>query len=213
MTGTPPPLPPPPLPAPAPKLRPDGSVRGMRRGIAIAVVAAGVALIALSIAVLVPAFVDQFTGPRFAIPGSRTVDLDTGTWTIYEHTLTDSDDDPIPGGRDLGFLAASVRVDGPAPAEVWDHRGSTETITRGNRTYLGVVRFEIAESGPYTITIAGEPGDGGEVLVARPLSNLFGRWPWMLGVLAGITITVLGGIFGLTGAANRRVARRAGVEV
>lgn len=71
-------------PAPMPKLRPDGTVRGPSFRSSLLVLLAGLAAVAVSLGVLVPGLLDAVSGPRFDIPGEETLDLDTGTWVLYE---------------------------------------------------------------------------------------------------------------------------------
>lgn len=204
------------IPPPQPKLRPDGTVRGPSLQASLIVLGVGSLLFLASLVVLAPVFFDSVNGPRFVIPGQRTLELETGTWSIYQHTGSTrgaSTGGVVSGGlsfnesRPVTVTPEAVSITGPAPAEVWGGWFG-ETITRGSNTYTGAVRFEVVESGDYTLSVAGEPG---EVLVARPLSDVFGRWPWMVCGATGGLLLVVGLVMWLVGAANRRVARRAGL--
>jgi hypothetical protein len=178
------------------------------------VLGVGSLLFLASVVVLAPVFFDSVNGPRFAIPGQRTLELETGTWSIYQHTGStrgaSTGGGVVSGGlsfnesRPVSVTPEAVSISGPAPAEVWGGWFG-ETITRGSHTYTGAVRFEVAESGEYTISVTGEPG---EVLVARPLSDVFGSWPWMVCGATGGVLIVIGLVMWLVGASNRRVARR-----
>ena len=205
------------IPPPQPKLRPDGTVRGPALRTSLAVLGIGSLLFLVSLVVLAPVFFDSVNGPRFAIPGQRTLELETGTWSLYQHTGStrgaSTGGGVVSGGlsfnenRPVTVTAAAVSITGPAPVDVWGGWFG-ETITRGSNTYTGAVRFEVPVGGEYTISVTGEPG---EVLVGRPLSGVFGRWPWMICGATGGLLIVLGLVMWLVGAANRRVARRAGL--
>lgn len=192
-----PPRPPVP-PAPQPNLRPDGTLKGPSFRAAMVVLGTGIAMVVAAVAVMVPAFVDTVNGPRFDVPGSHTLSLDGGTWMLYE--------------RNGGFAvrADNVTVDGPGPVEVRPRSaGVTETITRGNTVYTAVVRLEVGTPGEYTITVGGESAS--EALVARPLTDLFSYWPWIVILILGVIAVIVGCVLWAMGASNRRNARRAGL--
>ena len=205
------------IPPPQPKLRPDGTVRGPSLRASLTVLGIGSLLFLASVVVLAPVFFDSVNGPRFAIPGQRTLELESGTWSIYQHTGStrgaSTGGGVVSGGlsfnesRPVTVTPEAVSIAGPAPSEAWGGWFG-ETITRGSHTYTGAVRFDVPESGEYTISVTGEPG---EVLIARPLSDVFGRWPWMVCGATGGLLIVIGLVMWLVGAANRRVARGADV--
>ena len=112
--------------------------------------------------------------------------------------------------RGVTIRPEDVTVEGPGPVRVRsDMTGTTETVTRGNRTYTGAVRFEVPVAGSYRIVVAGEPSASGEVLLARPLSDAFSKWRWFLVFVLGMVVALVGMVAGLIGAGNRRAARLA----
>lgn len=198
-------------PAPQPRLRPDGTVKGPKFPISITVLLGGIGVMVLSAAVVVPALLDSINGPRFDVPGARTLDLGEGAWVIYERTGVASRN----GGtaqdtsRAVSIGPSSVSVEGPAPVDVRsDLTGLTQTIRRGDATYTGAVRLEIETSGEYQITV--ERSARGEVLVARPVTDVLSRWPWLVAFAIGGGVAVAGLVMWVGGAANRRTARRTG---
>lgn len=210
---------PPPIPPPAPKLRADGTVKAPSLRSSLWVLGVGLVLFVAAGVALVPPLIDSVSGPRFAIPGERTLDLDQGTWTIYQHTSSTrgatsggvaSGGVTVTHSRPVTLRPEDVSITGPASVQVWVHRFGSETMTRGSKTYTGAVRFRLPESGRYTVAITGEPG---EVLIARPVLDLLSRWPWMVAGAIGGLLVVAGFVMWLVGAGNRRVARRAGIPV
>lgn len=206
---------PPRVPPPVPRLRPDGTVRGPSRRWSLSVLGAGLALLVVGCVVAIPPLFDSINGPRFEIPGARTIELDTGSWTIYQLTGTSRGAGgggfggvTITEDRGITVRPENVSISGPAPAAVREQGFGTETISRDGRTYTGAVRFQVAEAGSYTVAVGGE---GGEVLIARPFVHLFSRWPWLIAAALGALLAVAGLAMWLVGAANRRVARRAGI--
>lgn len=181
---------------------------------AVLLLVVGVVAMVVAAVVVVPRFLDQLDGPRFGVPGAATVDLDTGTWVLYERTGTER------GGGNVSFTVngfvtiapTDVVVDGPAPVRTRAQDvGYTETITRGQAIYTGAVRFDVEQAGRYEIRVlaAGEPSRGGEVLVARPISELFSAWPWFVTGIIGSMLAVVGFVLWLIGAGHRRAVARA----
>ena len=171
----------------------------------------GVGVMVLSAAVVVPTFLDSINGPRFDVPGAHTLDLGEGSWVIYERTGA--------AGRSGGTARDTthavsigpnrVSLVGPAPVDVRsDLTRLTQTITRGRVTFTGAVRLEIETAGEYQITV--EESARGEVLVARPVTDVLSRWPWLVAFAIGGGVAVAGLVMWVGGAANRRTARRAG---
>lgn len=176
------------------------------------VLLAGVVLTVVSALVVAPAFLDGFGGPRFAVPGAHTLDLAEGSWTLYERTGQDSDSGVTSdSSRDVSIAPANVSVEGPGPVDVRsEHSGVTETISRGPATYTGAVRLDVETAGVYRITVRGE--SSGEVLIARPITDLLSKWPWMLAFMVGAVAAIAGLVMWMSGASNRRAARRAGFD-
>ena len=200
-------------PAATPRLRPDGTVRGPSRRASLAVLLAGTALFIVAASVVVPDFLDAVHGPRISVPGERSLELDEGTWVLYQHTGSRSGGGGITfdQNRSVTLHPEHVTITGPAAVEVQGRGFGTETITWGSRTYTDAVRFVAPVAGRYRIELRGEPG--GEVVMARPVTHTFRLWPWFLAGLAATVLVVAGVVMWLVGAANRRIARKAGIAV
>lgn len=191
-----------PPPVPRPRLRADGTVKGPSLWSSLAVAGSGAALVVAALALVVPAFIDAVSGPRWDVPGTHRTHLDEGTWLLHER---------VGFSRFVEIGPGDVVVDGPAPVSPRDDGSFTETITINEREYVGVVRFDITRAGTYDITVRGEPSIAGEVLLARPLSTLGSYWPWFVAIGVGGLSIVAGIIMAIIGATNRSRAARAGV--
>ena len=202
---------PPAPPAAMPKLRPDGTLRGPSRRASLAVLLAGIALLVVVASVVVPGFLDAVDGPRISVPGERSVDLEEGTWVLYQHTGTSSGGGGFTFDMNRGVTLHpdQVTVTGPADVTLRGRGSTTETITWGDRTYTDAVRFVAPVAGRYRIELRGEPAS--EVLVARPAFHSFRMWPWLLVGLVASSLVIGGMVMWLIGASNRRIARKAGI--
>ncbi|WP_436793401.1 DUF2510 domain-containing protein [Actinospongicola halichondriae] len=186
-----------PAPVRPPRRRADGSVAGPPLWASLTVVAGGIALIVVALALVIPAFVDAISGPRWEVPGSHRVTLEEGPWMLYERD-------------DFGLVIRpqTVMVTGPESVETRADSSFTETISINGRDYVGVVRFDIDRPGTYDITVRGESSFGTEVLLARPFSSIGSYWPWFLAIGAGGLLIVIGTVMTIVGAVNRGRAKR-----
>ena len=190
---------------------PDGSVKGPSFARAVSVLAAGVVLVVAALAIVVPAVIDAVDGPRIAVPGQATVRLDTGTWVVYERNSTTR------GGAGISVTNTvptsvepqGVVVRGPAAVVPTRDGHLRETVTRGSTGYLGVVRFDVAVKGTYTIQVTSADESGTEVLIARPVTYVFRQWPWMVAGFVGAVLVIVGAVLWVVGASHRRAVRRA----
>ncbi len=182
-----------------PRRRADGSLKGPSLMTALGVIGLGILLGIASLVVLVPAFVDSLSGPRWPVPGTHRTHLDSGEWMLYEN---------VDFGRFGGVGPDDVTISGPAPV-VTRWPGSSQTITINTSEYVGVVEFDVATSGTYDITVRGEPSLNGEVLLSRPVWEFFRHWPWFLVAAAGGVLVVVGAILWIVGGVNRGRAKRA----
>ena len=182
-----------------PRRRADGSLKGPSLVTALGVIGLGVLAVVASLVVLIPAFIDSLSGPRWQVPGSYRTHLDTGEWMLYEDVTFGS----------FGTIGLSdVEVAGPAPV-VPRYVDTNETITRNTTEFAGVVEFDVETSGTYEIIVRGEPSFGTEVLLARPVLAFFGNWPWFLVAAGGGVLVVVGAILWIVGGINRGRAKRA----
>jgi hypothetical protein len=148
--------------------------------------------------------------PSFTIPGSTVVDLETGTYAIFEHTGTQGSAGPVSmtfrGRPTLG--PDDVVVTDPAGTPVPLRPTSrNETVTRGADIYTGVLEFRAAAAGPYRVEAEGS-GPATTALVGRELGDLFrALLPWIGGLVIGLIvagIAVVALIAGSVRAARRR---------
>ena len=191
-----------PPPVARPRLRADGTVKGPSLWASLSVAVAGMVLVVVAFVLIVPAFVDAVTGPRWQVPGTHRTHLDEGDWLLHEE---------VSFGGFVDIVPRDVVVDGPAPVAPRSDGRYNETVTINGREYVGVVRFEITESGTYDITVRGEPSLRGEVLLARPISSVGSYWPWFIAIVAGGLAMVAGIVMAILGATNRSRAKRAGI--
>jgi hypothetical protein len=190
-------------------VRPDGTVKGPSRRRSLSVLGAGLVLGVISAVGVVPVIQDSLDGPRFATPSSQELTLDTGTWVVFERTgsthggagFTFSE------GTSVSLSPRDVTVTGPSEPVVRSDLGgnSSETVTRGSAVYTGALRFDVTTKGRYTVTVSHE----GEVLVARPLSHVFSRWPFLVAGVVGGAAVIAGVVMWIVGAGHRREVRKA----
>lgn len=209
--GPQPPPPPPPGPGAAGTpgvdvsrhLRSDGRVKGpsaLTAGITIAV---GVVVGIVGLVQFVSGVIDGFEAHQLDTPTTARVDLDEGTWLVYE--------------RDDGFgttlLPGDVTVRDPTGDRLLLSRPRfDETTTRGTVDYVAMARFDVTQSGLHEISIEapGEfAGSGPEVLIGRSITDIFARWPWLIGAMVGGVILVVGIVLAVVGYSHRKAVRRA----
>lgn len=191
-----------------------------------ALIIVGVTGLAVSVGLFFSALMSMFSGPRFAVPGSRTVELDAGRHILYEHVAPgDASAISLVFGTDFQLGEVNEidlhlpKLASPSDVEVVGPDGqpipvrATSTSLRINSTqYEGVGWFEVDVAGPHTVRL--DDVDQGEVLIVRTYANPFGRsraWlPWCLGGLA----TAIGGVVWLIvrSAAQSRAASVATVS-
>jgi hypothetical protein len=176
---------------------------------------AGVVLVAGLAAVVVcavrvgAAVAGTLNAPSFTIPGSTVVDLETGTYAVYEHTGTQGSAGPVSmtfrGRPTLG--PDDVVVTDPAGAPVpLSATGLHETVTRGSDIYTGVLEFRAPAAGPYRVEAEGT-GPPTTALVGRELGDLFGALlPWIGGVVLGLIVAGIADVVLVVGSV--RAARR-----
>lgn len=124
--------------------------------------------------------VRAFTAPIRDTPLDVTIDLDDGTYVIYEQTAGRVTIEPdavsvlSPSGDSL-----------PVETTTFD-----ETIDRNGSTFTGAVRFTVQESGVHQVFV---DGVGQQVIVAPSIASSFGNALAWLGVAAlGALLAVIG---------------------
>lgn len=151
-------------------------------------VAGGVALAAQVGGDLVRAF----SADPQVTPVQLDLDLDEGTYIVYEYTGSARSSGPITteSFRGLTVAVGDVTVTAPDGSDVpLSVPRFDETLTRGSSTYTGAVRFETEDDGVYRISVT-TPDT--RILVAPSLTSMFtGSIVWIaLLCLSGIVFAV-----------------------
>ena len=158
-------------------------------GLVLGIAAAIVLVIAVG-----PAFKDALVRAPCATPCSEVLDLDAGTYLVFEEI-----------GRSTRVGPFSSTTQGPttvSPADVTvtsptgraldvSEPGSSESINRNGGIYAGAVSFHVAEPGRYRVVV--DSASDTRILVAPGLGQTFIR------ALPGIGAAAIGFAVGLTG--------------
>jgi hypothetical protein len=144
--------------------------------------------------------IETFTTPVRVTPLDVTLDLDEGTYVIYEATAQGRNTGSSTAGLDRGATISADDVtvldSSGAPVIVEDPRFD-ETIDRDNLTFTGVVRFTVDDAGPHRIQVE---GSGQQVLVAPSLVGSFGEAVAWLGLIGlGVLLAIVGVVLFIVG--------------
>ncbi len=134
-----------------------------------------------------------FTAPIRDTPLDATIDLDEGTYVVYEQTTMGRGNSPFPGngGRGVTISPDAVSVLSPS-GESLPVESTTfdETIDRSNSTFTGAVRFTVEDSGIHRVVV---DGSGQQVIVAPSIVSSFGSaLAWLAVVALGALLAVIG---------------------
>lgn len=168
-------------------------------------IAIGLLLGVMGMFQFVAGIVDGFESHRIDTAAAAAIDLDEGTWLVYER---------VDGFGFLTLAPGEVRVldqDGRL-LPVYEPRFD-ETTTRGAAEYQAVARFEVEEAGVHEFSIDHESEFGGprtEVLIGRSITDVFARWPWLLVSVAGGLAVIVGIVLAIVGYSHRKAVRGAG---
>ncbi|MCZ3388636.1 MAG: DUF2510 domain-containing protein [Actinomycetia bacterium] len=153
-----------------------------------------------------------FTAPVRATPADFTVDLDEGTYVVYEVTGVARGSGPMNTRRagSVTITPSAIQVvsasGAPVPVETM---GLTETVDRNNETFTGAARFTVVEPGVHRIKVL---GNGQRIIVAPSIAGSFGSalaWLGLVGI--GALVSVIGLVLLIVGFVRGR--RPAGVAV
>ena len=182
-----------------PGLRPDGSTKGPALGPALGILGVGALVGLVALAFIVVEFIGLIDNERFDLPGSLTLDLEEGEWTVF-------------GNVDGAFFTAGdIEVDGPADVDI-DRPDFDESRSQGSQDYEAVAELQIEESGEYTISVDTFGADG-EALVSRSFSTLGDAVVWFgVGAIGGLGVLV-GGILTIISLVNRSRAKRSRAQI
>ncbi len=137
--------------------------------------------------------IQAFTTPIRVTPVDVTVDLDDGTYVVYEATARSRSAGAVTTTtfRGVTITPEDVSVVGASGEQLpTETTRFDETIDRGNVTYAGAVRFDVDQPGPYRVQIA---GSGQQVIIAPSLVGSVGSavaWLSLIGV--GVLLVVIG---------------------
>lgn len=139
-----------------------------------------------------------FTADAEPTPSDQQLDLDEGTYIVYE--LTGSRAGPVtpPDARGLTVGVGDVTVTAPDGAQVpVSVPRFGETLTRGSSTYTGAVSFEVEDSGIYRVGVTTPET---QVLVAPSLSSLFTQSvAWIALAAVGVIVFFVGVVLVVVG--------------
>lgn len=146
-----------------------------------------------------------FTAPIRDTPLDVTIDLDEGTYVIYEQTGAGRGNGPFPNNQDRSVTVAPDTVSVlSASGESLPVETTTfdETIDRNNSTFTGAVRFTVEDSGVHRVLV---DGVGQQVIVAPSIASSFGNALAWLGVVAlGALLAVIGLVLLIVGLVRGR---------
>ena len=194
VSGRPPP--PPFRAAPPPEIRPSRSWYWIGAGVGLVCVLLGIVLIVRAALTFVEK-VEDF--PRVAVPGTTTIRLDEGAYTIYA-------EGSFVGDTDTWTFDGSVEIRDSRERLVELRRyGSRTTYDISGHAGFAVWSFRAADTGEFRVTTSGSPGT--VVAIGPGLgAGLVG------GVLGGILLIIAGGLFAvitiIVTAVRRGSARR-----
>lgn len=136
--------------------------------------------------------IETFTTPVRVTPADLTLDLDEGTYVIYEATSPATGDGfGTTSGRSVSISPSDVSVVNASGEQlVVEAESVTETIDRDNLTFTGAVRFTVDSAGPHRVEVAGSDQ---QFIVAPSLFSSFGR------VIAWLGLIAVGALLGLIG--------------
>ncbi len=176
----------------------------MRKAVPLVLMIVGIVMFALGIANAVGGFTSSVTsianstliGSPFTTPGSSSTQLEPGTYVVYENI-------GFQGSRP-GFVTAdpdSITVSGPGGDVVTtcvSCGNASSTLTLGSTTYIGVVSFQVADAGEYTV--ASDDDTGAQLVLGPSLADAIGGIFGSLGGIFGWTgVAILGAVLGFAG--------------
>ena len=146
-----------------------------------------------------------FTAPVRDTPLDATIDLDEGTYVIYEQTSMGRGNGLFPGGGGRGVTISpdAVTVLSPSGESLPVETTSLdETIDRNDSTFSGAVRFTVDDPGVHRVSVEGL---GQQVIVAPSIASSFGNaLAWLAGVALGALLAVIGLVLLIVGLVRGR---------
>jgi hypothetical protein len=133
-------------------------------------------------------------------PVEGSLQLTTGTWQVY--VVEPNDDANL-------VQPSDVTVTGPGGSSISATAmpsGETEDLTRSGDKYYAEVRFKVDQAGSYNVAV--KPSSGSQqIYVAKSLGDLVKHdAAWLLMMLAGILVGIIGVVMLIVGIVRRRRA-------
>ena len=133
-------------------------------------------------------FVESITAPEQTAPLDQPMQLRATRYTVFELVGRTSQDGPVRRTQRVAPVitpaAVTVLDAGRRPLPVDGPGAVTETLTRGDRIFQGVARFEVPAAGTYQVVVASP----GTIVVGPTLGS---------GFAAAASWLVIGGVGGL----------------
>jgi len=158
---------------------------GWARRALVAVMVVSLAVGAYAWIQILPGAFDGLTKTPLTTPGSDEMHLTTGRYVVFELTGSQTNGGPITFTQNNFpvLTPGDVTVTGPSGQTVATRfLSSNQTINRNGKIYTGVIAFNIADAGQYTVTVARVPG---EVIVTRSILDGQGGH-LILGIASGL---------------------------
>lgn len=165
--------------------------------------------------------IETFTTPVRVTPVDVTLELDEGTYVIYEATSQGHSAGPITTTEGGGVTIAPDDVtvlNGAGEELTIEGQRYDETVDRGDVTFTGAARFTVDDAGPHRIQV---DGAGQQVLVAPGLVGSFGRavaWMGIIGVgallgIVGLLLLIIGLVRGSKSSTAKGAPAAPGAQV
>ncbi len=143
--------------------------------------------------------VDTMTAPTVGVPGTVVQSLQPGRYVVYESRGYTRQYQGYGAGR---LTPSDITVSGPGGSVPVSPVSMTETVTRGDNTYVGVAAFDAGSAGDYRITISSD--SPGQVIIGPGLGSSFARaFGWLLAVGLGALVGLVGLVLLIVGIVKR----------
>jgi hypothetical protein len=199
-----------PTPAAATPTSSPGTVAGPRVRTALIVGLVGVVVGIVSVVALARVVFDVFDAPTYRIPGTVRVHLGSGDYVVYEHSRYADLYDTVGAPRRVvvTISARTVHITGPSGSDVAiDPSPSSSTINEGSDRFVSALGFHASSDGTYTLRFDGR--ESSEVMVQRTFGDqVRHNVGWIVAVLAGGLLLVLGCVLLVVGLLRRNSAQR-----
>jgi len=148
------------------------------------------------------------SNPARTTPVDVSMELDEGTWTVFEKTGSQSrTGDPVTdptGGPWLGPESVEITAADGTRLEVETESG--QTLTRNRTVFTGAARFDVPVKGTYRVKVSSPAADENvDVVIAPALGTGFRDvLGWLAVAGLSIPVFILGVVLLIVGAVRRR---------